>query len=174
MSFRADRESELDKAFASTNWRWRMCSVSREAAHTSPFGAWAEVEIHAEDQPEVPALRLRLVQDRGHRHVDVQCGTAGDDAKRWVPLEILAVAAERRLVSKYLEAFEATLAVHDKLAADGQAAELPTMFNDRDPLRFVSTNVEKLAEAAANAQCIRETEARVAAKTTAALQKFAT
>ena len=118
------------------------------------------------EREDVRPLRLRLVWDRGRDHIDVECATEGE-ARRWVALDILAVAADLDLIDRYLEAFKATL----KATTTGQERLPACAAIYRDPLRFVADNMDNLAAAAANAQTIREAEARIAGQTRAILER---
>ncbi len=155
MTFVEAKESELNAAFDS---KWRRRKVSSEAAEKDPLAAWVEVDVGP--------LHLRLVRDRGEDHVDVEYATEGETS-RWVALEILAVAADRDLIDRYVEAFKATLkaATADQERLPAYAAMHP------DPLKFVAENMDNLAAAEANAQTIREAEARIAGQTRAILER---
>ena len=161
MTFVEAKESELNAAFDS---KWRPRKLSPEAAEKDPFGAWVEVDAWVEK--DVRPLRLRLVWDRGRDHIDVECATEGE-ARRWVSLEILAVAVASDGLKRYLEAFKATLkvATTDQERLPACAAMYP------DPLRFVADNMDNLADAAAKAQTIREAEASIAGHTRAILER---
>ena len=159
VTFLAVKKQELKEAFGAG---WRTCRASPETAETSPFGACVEVEVDIGDKPDAPP-RLRLVRDRGQSHVDVECEVGGG-TKRWVSLEIVAVAIDPKLIGDYLRAFKATL------AAPAAQAELPAMIDE--PLPFIAGRKTELANAAADAPVIRETEARIAGKTTALLEAW--
>ena len=156
MTFVEAKKTELSAVLVGL--KWRLVNMSPEAGEASPFGAWVEVDVGP--------LRLRLVRDRGEDHVDVECATEGE-LRRWVSLEILGVAAAPDLMDRYVDAFAATLQ-----AATADQGELPAytaMYPS--PLTFVAENIHNLADAAANAQTIREAEARIAGHTRGILER---
>ena len=139
---------ELRKA-SRTRESLKLIGASPEAGDDDPFHAWITVAFEG--------LHLRLVRDRDREHIDLECAADGG-TKRWVSLEILAVAANRERVSGYITAFKATLEATD---GDDEAWEKCWTMWER-PLEFVVENVEDLIEAVDDTVAIREAEARIA------------
>ena len=141
-------------AFGEVDLRW--LSSSPDAFEQNPFGTCAEVLLGP--------LKLRLIQDRGELHVDVECA-AESGSNRWLSLEILAVAADLKCVSEYVGAFRATLSESETLP------ECARMFPQ--PLKFAEEHSEALSETAQKVKVIRDAEIRIAAETGEILRKCA-
>lgn len=130
----------------------KLIGASPDAGKDEPFHAWMTVAFDG--------LSLRLVRDRDREHIDLEC-TADGGTKRWVSLEIMAVAVDPESISGYVRAFQATL---DAAGGDDEAwGKCATMWER--PLEFVVKNVEDLKEISDNAVAIRDVEAQIAEET---------
>lgn len=136
-----------------------LVDSSPAAVEESPFNAWVRAAFGT--------LRLRLIRDREVDHIDIEC-VAATGSRRWVPLEVLAVATNPKLEPKYIKAFKATLETVD--APDDDWA-YGSMF--AKPLDFVAQNVEALSKAACDGKAIRRAESDIATETAKILAEVA-
>ena len=156
MSFKEAKIDELQEAFGNGRSA-RLIYASPEAGEDAPFNAWIAVAVEG--------LTLRVVRDRDREHIDVECA-AGGETKRWVSLEILAVALDWKSIHEYKKAFEATLKRETTFQAGGEdeaAWVHATMLGS--PLECVAQSVDCLREMAGNAVAIRAAEVGIAKET---------
>lgn len=131
----------------------KVISASLEAHDDEPFYAWITVAFKG--------LVLHMVRDRDREHIDLECVAEGE-AKRWVPLEILAVAAEPKKIKEYTKACHATL----DGASSGYRKDWPkcAMMLEQ-PLSFVAQHAAVLKCVTGDAKAIVETELLIAKET---------
>ena len=153
MAFADEMWTRLSDEFGE---EWHRISESAEAYEDEPLGAWLVVEV--------AGLHLRLVRDRGYDHVDVKCNDGAN--KRWVPIEVVAVALDRSRLDAYVKAFEETL------KADGECLpENAAMLPLENAIAFVREKVDRLPKLATDANRIRDAEGCIVAATQPILER---
>lgn len=155
MSYFNQKEQELKDAFGEGHPMQLQKSPEADDPNvTDHFGACVEVKVDG--------LKIRLVRDRGIDHIDVDCLSTNGVGRRWVALEVLAVALDPGRLDDYEDAFKATVDACDN---DKELDDNTRMPLGSDPLCFINKNLDRLKLAAQNKACISEAETRISAKT---------